>query len=133
VAGTEEFIHEAHRWRKKLGGGMRQAGIIAAPGIVALEKMVDRLKDDHNNARLLHDRVSRMERYEVDKPDTNILFIEIEKLGMTVADLARELKRRGVLIYGEYGTRARLVTSRMVDSNDMVRVADALEEIASKA
>jgi len=131
VAGTQEFVHEAHRWRKKLGGGMRQAGIIAAPGIVALEKMIPRLKEDHQNARLLYEKVSKIPSLKVEKPDTNILFIELEGAGIKVDDLARELKKRNILIYGEYGTRARLVTNRMVDSKDMGTVADALKDIVS--
>ena len=60
VAGTEEFIFNAHRVRKRLGGGMRQAGVIAAPGIVALETMVKRLKEDHQNTRLLFEKISEI-------------------------------------------------------------------------
>ncbi|MEM2142178.1 MAG: low specificity L-threonine aldolase [Candidatus Thorarchaeota archaeon] len=129
VAGNEDFIHEANRWRKKLGGGMRQAGIIAAPGIIALEKMVDRLREDHENAQLLYRRISDIPSIRVERPDTNILFVELDDAGMTVGELARELKKRGILIYGEYGTRARFVTSRMVNSDDIERVAQALREI----
>ena len=114
-----------------MGGGMRQAGIIAAPGIVALEKMIPRLKEDHQNARLLYEKVSKIPSLKVEKPDTNILFIELEGAGIKVDDLARELKKRNILIYGEYGTRARLVTNRMVDSKDMGTVADALKDIVS--
>ncbi len=132
VAGTEEFIHEARRWRKKLGGGMRQAGIIAAPCIVALEKMVDRLREDHQNTRRLYELLSEIPTLRLEPPDTNILFVGLEDTGLTVKQLADELRRHNILIYGEYGTRARFVVSRMVDSEDIVHVADVMRTILLK-
>jgi threonine aldolase len=129
VAGTEEFIHEARRTRKKLGGGMRQAGLIAAPGIVALEKMVDRLKEDHDNARLLYERISKIPNLIVDEPDTNILFLVLNKLPINPKRLSEELAKHGILVYGSYGTRTRMVLHRMISREDTLRVADALEEI----
>jgi len=131
VAGSEEFIHEAHRTRKKMGGGMRQAGIIAAPGIIALEKMVSRLKEDHANARLLHEKLSKIPRIVVESPpETNILFIRLDKLGIDAEKFADELKKRGVLVYGEYGSRIRFVTHRMVSREDMIEAAQAVEDTA---
>jgi len=131
VAGTEEFIHQAHRIRKKMGGGMRQAGIIAAPGIIALEKMVPRLKEDHANARLLYERLSKIPRVVVETPpETNILFIRVEKMGIDATRFSEELKKRGVLVYGEYGTRIRFVTHRMVGREDVIKAAQAVEDIA---
>jgi threonine aldolase len=131
VAGTEEFIHQAHRIRKKMGGGMRQAGIIAAPGIIALEKMIPRLKDDHANARLLYERLSKIPRVVVETPpETNILFIRVEKMGIDATRFSEELNKRGVLVYGEYGTRIRLVTHRMVGREDVIKAAQAVEDIA---
>jgi threonine aldolase len=132
IAGTEDFIYEAHRARKKLGGGMRQAGIIAAPGIVALEKMVDRLKEDHDNAQLLFDRVSKIPDLKVEKPDTNILFLTLDNLGIDNMKLSQELKTRNILVYGGYGTRTRIVFHRMVSRDDVLTVADALEELLGK-
>jgi threonine aldolase len=131
VAGTEEFIHQAHRIRKKMGGGMRQAGIIAAPGIIALEKMVPRLKEDHANARLLYERLSKIPRVVVETPpETNILFIRVEKMGIDATRFSEELKKRGVLVYGEYGTRIRFVTHRMVGREEVIKAAQAVEDIA---
>ncbi|NHJ14505.1 MAG: aminotransferase class I/II-fold pyridoxal phosphate-dependent enzyme [Candidatus Thorarchaeota archaeon] len=129
VAGTEEFIHDAHKLRKKLGGGMRQAGIIAAPGIVALEKMVDRLKEDHVNAKLLYSHLSKIPGLELKEPETNIIFIGLQNFEVDVPKLAQELKKRNILIYGAYGTRARLVTHRMVSKEDILRTAEAVTEI----
>ncbi|RDE17686.1 MAG: threonine aldolase [Candidatus Thorarchaeota archaeon] len=131
VAGTKEFIHEAHRIRKRMGGGMRQAGIIAAPGIIALEKMVTRLKEDHSNARLLYDRLSKIPSVVVEEPpETNILFIRLDKMNIDAMKFSEELKKRGVLVYGEYGTRIRFVTHRMVNREDMFRAAQAVEDVA---
>jgi len=129
IAGSEDFIYEGHRIRKRLGGGMRQAGVIAAPMIVALEKMVDRLKDDHDNAKLLYDRIKDIPGIAVEKPETNILFIGLDKLPFDTMRLSQELAKENILIYGKYGTRARLVLNRMVDRDDTIRVADILNKI----
>jgi threonine aldolase len=129
IAGTEEFIHEGHRIRKRLGGGMRQAGIIAAPMIVALETMVDRLKDDHDNARLLYDSIRDIPGLIIDRPDTNILFLGLDNLTFNTMQLSDELAKENILIYGKYGTRARFVLNRMVDRDDTNRVAEVLNKI----
>ena len=129
VAGTEEFIHEARRTRKKLGGGMRQAGLIAAPGIVALEQMVDRLKEDHENAQLLYERLKKIPKLIIDKPDTNILFLVLDNLPINTMKLSEELAKRDILVYGAYGTKTRLVFHRMITREDTLRVTDALEDI----
>lgn len=131
IAGSEEFIHEAVRIRKRLGGGMRQAGIIAAPGLIAIEKMVDRLEDDHKNARFLYDRLSEIPNLEVTEPDTNIIFVDISAYDMNSMEFSKELEKRGILVYGGYGARVRFVTNRMVDREDMIKTADAIESILS--
>ena len=129
VAGTEEFIHEAHRNRKKLGGGMRQAGIVAAPGIIAIEKMVDRLKDDHANAKLLYERLAKIPELSVEPPDTNILFVVLDNLEINTATFSNALKDKGIQVYGGYGTRTRFVLNRMVSKSDTLYVADSIEDI----
>ncbi len=132
IAGTEEFIHQARRIRKKMGGGMRQAGIIAAPGIIALEKMIDRLKEDHQNARLLYNRLSKVQGLKLEKPETNILFVELDNFNINARQFAHELKKYNILVYGEYGTRSRFVLNRMVSRDDTIRVAEAIEEILER-
>ncbi|MDH4213358.1 MAG: aminotransferase class I/II-fold pyridoxal phosphate-dependent enzyme [Candidatus Thorarchaeota archaeon] len=132
IAGTEEFIHEAHRMRKKLGGGMRQAGIIAAPMIVALEKMVDRLKDDHDNAKLLYQNLSTIPDLIIEEPDTNIIFLGLDKLNIDAMKLSKELAKENILIYGGYGDRSRFVLNRMVNRDDVARVSDAVHRILSR-
>jgi threonine aldolase len=131
VAGTEEFIYNAHRVRKRLGGGMRQAGLIAAPGIVALEKMVERLKVDHENTQLLHTRLSKITGLIVEEPETNILFIRLDNLDINSMELSVELEKRNILVYGDphFGTRTRLVVHRMIDKEDILRFTDEMEDI----
>ncbi len=129
IAGTEEFIHESHRIRKKLGGGMRQAGIIAAPGIVALEKMVGRLKVDHENAKTLYDRIKDIPGLVIEEPETNILFLGLQNLSISQMKLSEELAKERIKVYGGYGVRTRIVMNRMIDSNDIERIAVSLEHL----
>src|SRR3989337_900473 len=79
VVGSQEFVEKARKNRKLLGGGMRQAGIIAAPGIIALEKMIDRLEEDHINARRLASGIAKVEGIAVDlnRLQTNIVLFDI--------------------------------------------------------
>jgi len=132
IAGTEEFIHEAHRTRKKLGGGMRQAGIIAAPMIIALEIMVDRLKDDHDNAKLLYRNLADIPDLIIEEPETNIIFLGLDNLPIDAMTLSEELAKENILIYGGYGDRSRFVLNRMVNRDDVARVSDAVRRILSK-
>ena len=129
IAGTDEFIHEAHRWRKKLGGGMRQAGIIAAPGIVALEKMVERLKEDHENAQYFYEQLKDIPGLGIERPDTNILFLELDQLDIDAAGIAKELAKENVLVYGDYGNRTRFVFHRMISREDTARVAEIVNRV----
>jgi threonine aldolase len=129
IAGSNEFVHEAHRWRKKLGGGMRQAGIIAAPGIIALEKMVNRLKEDNENAQYLYEQLAEIEGLEIEEPDTNILFIQYSNFQIDAHKMAEELKKHGILVYGEYGARTRFVCHRMISRDDVIKTAHAVDEI----
>ncbi len=129
IAGTEEFIHDGHRIRKKLGGGMRQAGIIAAPMIIALEKMVNRLKDDHDNAKLLYQKIKDIPNLRVEEPETNIIFLELEDLPFDTMTMSEALGKEGILVYGGYGERTRMVLNRMVDRDDVIKVAEVLNKI----
>ena len=129
IAGTAEFIHEAHRTRKKLGGGMRQAGIIAAPGIIALEKMVNRLKEDHENAKLLYESIKDIPNLVIEEPETNILFLGLQNLSITQMKLAEELAKEHIKVYGGYGVRTRMVTNRMVHRDDIDHVANVLRRL----
>ena len=84
LVGTEELVTKARKYRKMLGGGMRQAGIIAAPGIIALTKMVDRLSEDHENAKILADGLREINGIKIINPVlTNMVYIDISELGWT--------------------------------------------------
>jgi threonine aldolase len=100
VCGTQDFINEARRARKVLGGGMRQAGVIAAAGIVALNEMVDRLADDHANAKKLAAGLAEIPGISID-PDqipTNIVFFEVNHEDMTPAEFVQRIDAEGVRI-----------------------------------
>ncbi|WP_135805914.1 threonine aldolase family protein [Halorussus marinus] len=127
VAGTEAFIERARRTRKLFGGGMRQAGVIAAPGLVALEN-VDRLAEDHENARALADRLAEIEGLGVQEPETNIVLVDTEQTGLTAEEFletAADAGVRGV----EFDTHvARFCTHWDVDREDVVEAAERVGE-----
>ena len=111
ICGAAAFIREARRMRKILGGGMRQAGVIAAPGIVALTEMVSRLADDHRNARILADGIAALPGVVLDPPEVDTNIVVFRMPGVAVAESYFEaLEREGVLISNFGGGRLRVVT-----------------------
>jgi threonine aldolase len=121
VAGNTDFISEARRNRKVVGGGMRQAGILAAAGIVALTEMVDRLADDHENARKLAEGLANIEGLfvDLDLVFTNIVYVDVTKKEMTSQILAERLHSRGVRLLSIGPNRLRAVTNYHVASSDI--------------
>jgi threonine aldolase len=111
LLGNEEFIEKARRNRKLLGGGMRQAGVIAAPGIVALETMVDRLREDHENAKFLAQGLSRMHHVEIklENLQTNIVTFNLDPQVDDGVFLSK-LQENGVLALAQSKNKIRLVT-----------------------
>src|SRR5215475_3033544 len=128
LLGSAVFIESARRYRKALGGGMRQAGILAAAGLIALEKMPARLKDDHDNARVLAEGLAAVPGIKLDprRVATNILIFNISGTGMTSAELSRRLAECNVLANGVGPDAMRIVTHMDVDR---AACATALEEI----
>jgi threonine aldolase len=130
LCGSHEFIHGALRTRKQLGGGMRQVGILAAAGIVALEEMVDRLGEDHERARKLAEALSSIPGVRLDKgsPNTNMVYIELDpELGIPAKTCAERLKVHGVLA-GITGPRHfRLVCHYWIRDDDIPKVKKAME------
>jgi threonine aldolase len=113
LCGSEDFIYRAHRARKQLGGGMRQAGILAAAGIVALEEIVPRLKEDHQRAKRLADGLKKISWIELDPgtPYTNMIFFNLaDGFPLTAAKVVQQLAKRGVLVGDVTERRFRLVT-----------------------
>ena len=134
LVGAAGDIDEARLYRKRLGGGMRQAGVLAAAGLIALEESPLRLHEDHANARYLAERLAEIPGIEVDpsRVRTNILIFDISGLGISTQKFSRNLKSRGVLVNGAGGTRMRIVTHVDVDRPDCERAAEALAEVASQ-
>ena len=112
VCGSAEFIARARRARKVLGGGMRQAGVLAAAGVVALNEMVERLADDHANARRLAEGIADLPGVEVDldSVQTNILIFELDHPRFTPPQFEAALREQGVGVLAIGGKRMRAVT-----------------------
>jgi threonine aldolase len=98
ATGTREFIDEVWRWKQRLGGSMRQAGICAAACVHALDHHVDRLADDHANARALARGLSQIAGMEVQQPETNLVFFNPERAGVPGKKMVEALRQRGVLL-----------------------------------
>jgi len=98
LAGSRDFIDEVWRWKQRLGGSLRQAGICAAACLYALDHNVDRLADDHANARLLADGLGRIDGVTVLLPETNLVFFDAGGAGLSNERLAAALREQGVLV-----------------------------------
>ncbi len=128
LAGPRDLIAQARLYRKRLGGGMRQAGVLAAAGLVALEQTPPKLAEDHANARLLAEGLANLRgvRVEPAVPATNIVIFDIAGTGLPAAELSRRLKQRGVLINPISPTALRAVTHYDVSRADCVRALEAI-------
>jgi threonine aldolase len=134
VVGDRAFIDNARRYRKMLGGGMRQAGIIAAAGIVAIEKMVDRLKDDHTNAKRLATGLAKL-GYGIDpsQVQTNIVICSVSALGTRSREWASKMSEHGVKTDPVDAGRIRMVTHRGIEKEDIDFTINAAELVAHQA
>jgi threonine aldolase len=126
LCGSRELIARARRWRKMVGGGMRQAGILAAAGLIALEENVSRLAEDHANAQLLARGLMEIEgvTLDPDRVQTNMVFITINEDRATAFN--GYLKERGILVLGQCSYR--LVTHLNVSRDDIQRVVAAVND-----
>lgn len=111
LLGTREFIDEARVWRKRLGGGMRQVGILAAAGLIALDEGPQRLHEDHANARRLADGLASIDGIAIDvnRVPTNIVIFDVSATGKTSAEIVDSLASQGILAIG-FGSQIRMVT-----------------------
>lgn len=130
LAGPKDFIDFSRRIRKALGGAMRQVGVIAAPGIVALEKMVSRLKEDHERAKKLALGIYRLPGIKLDPEDveTDIIIFGVEHPHLSAADLLEKLKQKGILALS-VPQGIRFVTNRGIDDSDVERAITAFTAI----
>lgn len=128
LVGSKEFIEEARRKRQRLGGGLRQAGVVAACGIVALEKMIDRLAEDHEKAQNLYDFLKDIEVFSVKKPDTNILKVRI-KINKKAGEFLEEFKKRGLLATSFDDETLRFVTHKDVSFEDIEKAKEIIYKV----
>jgi len=131
LVGSRKFIDQARIYRKALGGGMRQAGILAAAGLIALEEMPKRLHEDHANAHWMAEGLAKVRGIKLDakKVATNILVFNVAGTGKTSAEISRALAERGVLINGIDLENMRLVTHMDVDRAACGRALEALRQV----
>ncbi|MCL7455514.1 MAG: low-specificity L-threonine aldolase, partial [Anaerolineae bacterium] len=134
ICGSEAFIQGAHRQRKLLGGGMRQAGVLAAAGIVALETMVDRLAIDHDNAHRLATGLARLPGIvlDLDRVQTNIVIFELDPSAPGPGEFVSGLAEQGVRMGAIGGRRLRAVTHYGIEATDIDRAVSAAN-VALKA
>ena len=130
LAGPADLIARGRLYRKRLGGGMRQAGVLAAAGLMALEETPRRLPEDHANARFLAEGLAHIPGIQVDprKVATNIVIFDVSGTGLWSAEISARLKRRGVLLNGIDPRRMRAVTHYDVDREACVEALEALAE-----
>ena len=132
LCGDKEFIRKARRARKMLGGGMRQAGVLAAAGIVALEKMVSRLSEDHVRARNLADGLRKNECFVLDAgtPATNMVFFNLAPhTKLSAPEIADRLEKEGILVSPSGERRFRLVTHCWIDDAAVDKAVSAFAKV----
>jgi len=131
VCGSKKFIAQARRIRKVLGGGMRQSGIIAAAGIAALEQMVERIAEDHKNARRLTEGIARIKGLSVDpaKTQTNIVYFDLASERLTAQKLVMELGKKGIKLLPVGPRRLWAVTHYGITAEDIDLTLAALAEL----
>jgi threonine aldolase len=129
--GSAESVDQARRWRKRLGGAMRQAGVIAATGLIALDTMVDRLAEDHSNARTLAEGLAELPgvRCDLSRVQTNLVFFDLDR--MTGADFEEACRKRGLLGGATDAHRVRFVTHYGITADDIQSTLRICEEVLS--
>ncbi len=132
LVGKKDLISEARIWRKRLGGGMRQAGILAAAGIVALEDSPAKLAEDHANARRLAEGLAEVKGISIDPRTvvTNIVIFEVVHNGLSAEELCRRLADNGIAAIG-FGDAVRMVTHFDVTTSDIDKVLLTMREICN--
>jgi threonine aldolase len=134
LCGPRDFIRDAHRVRKMLGGGMRQVGVIAAAGLVALRKGPGRLAEDHENAKRLALALAELPGVEIDPAtvETNILVLDVTPAGWSAGEFARVATERGVRLSAVSPSAVRLVWHLDVDDEGTAHAERVVTELLSK-
>ena len=135
LAGTREDIDRGRLYRKRLGGGMRQAGVLAAAGLIALEEHPKLLSRDHANAKFMAGALAKIPGISIDpqKIETNIVIFDATGTGLSTSEFGARLKAQGILMDGILGERMRLVTHYDADRHACERALDAIEQVAAEA
>jgi len=130
LLGEKDFINEARIWRKRFGGGMRQVGILAAAGLIALEESPKRLHIDHENAKKLAKGVANIKGISIDaeRVQTNIVIFDVSATGKTSAEIIEELKKENIFAI-PFGKSIRMVTHCDVSREDIEKTLNSLEKI----
>ncbi len=130
LCGSSSYIQAARKLRKLVGGGMREAGIIAAAGVVALNTMIDRLAEDHANAKRLAEGLALIPGIEIDPKSvhTNLVFFDVVS-PVGAAGLVAGLRQRGVSCMVSYGRRIRMVTHYGIERSDVEQTLDAIRDV----
>ena len=133
LCGTREFVEEAIMVRRSFGGAMRQAGILAAAALYAVEHNVERLADDHRRARTLAEGLAGIPVFSVEQPETNIVMVDVTDDAFTASALAASLEEEGVLLHALGPRRIRAVTHLELDDADIERALGAFEDAVARA
>lgn len=135
LAGSAPAIAKGRQYRKRLGGGMRQAGVLAAAGLIAMEEMPARLAEDHANARWIAEKLQKIPilKLDLEKVRTNVVVFDIAGTGLTFAEFSAQLKSKGLLISTAGGTRARILTHLNVSRDDCEQAVHVMEEVLACA
>lgn len=133
ICGSKEFIHSARRMRKVLGGGMRQAGIIAAAGLIAINQLESQIQDDHLNAQLLSDGINNINGLNVDcdKVKTNIIYFELKSKTISSTELLTKMKNSGILFFEVSPNKYRLVTHYGITNSDIKYTLSSFQKVLS--
>ncbi len=130
LAGSRGFIAEADVWKHRFGGAMRQAGIIAAAGLYALDHHVERLAEDHDNAQRFATRIEQLPGIVLEAPvETNLVFFDVGGTGRNAGEIGDALLRQGIRLHVQSDRRIRAVTHLDITTADIDRAADALEKV----
>jgi len=131
LVGSAKFIKRARHLRKMLGGGMRQVGVLAAAGLISVEKMTGRLGQDHARARILHEGLKQVRGIKLDaSPASNMVYFDLlDEVPLSVQQIVEEMKKRGVLVDWAGPRRFRLVTHYWVDDAGVERTLEAFARV----
>jgi threonine aldolase len=133
LAGNTELVERARKARRMVGGGLRQAGVLAAAGLVALQTMPQRLQEDHDNALALAQGLARIEKLGIDlaSVQTNMVNVDLRVLGMDSTQVLEKLRHYGIKANPRGPHRIRLVTHRHITAQSVERAVAAFTEIAA--